>query len=62
MNLIFKTIASGKIPAIQMYPLLRGASLICSAIMAAIFMKETPNKKSIISILIALIAVIFMTL
>ena len=62
INLLSKTAAAGMLSASFMYPALQGANLISSAIMAAIFMKEIPNKKSVISIFIALGAVVLMTL
>lgn len=62
INLLSKTIASSTIPASQMYPLLQGANLILSAVMAAVLMKERLNTKSIISIIIALVAIFLITM
>lgn len=61
LNSFAKTQAVGMLPASQMYPLLQGGNLICSAVMAAVLMKEKPNAKSIIGIAIALVAVALMS-
>ncbi len=60
LNSFTKTVAVGLLPASQMYPLLQGGNLICSAVMAAVLMKELPNRKSVIGIAIALAAVVLM--
>ncbi|MBE6761584.1 MAG: hypothetical protein E7551_04790 [Ruminococcaceae bacterium] len=60
INLLSKTLAAGLLPASFMYPTLQGANLIFSAVMASVLMKEKPNKKSILSIVVALIAILLM--
>ena len=62
INSTFKTAAAGLLPASQMYPLLQGANLVLSAVMAAVLMKEKPTKQSLIGVSIALVAIVFMNL
>lgn len=62
VNSIGKTAAAGLMPASQMYPLLQSLNLVLSAVMAAVLMKEKPTKQSLIGILIALTAIVFMNL
>ena len=57
---ISKTVAVGYLPATQMYPMLQGANLICSAVVAQILLKEKITTKSVFGIGIAIAAVVLM--
>lgn len=57
---ISKTVAVGYLPATQMYPMLQGANLICSAVLAQILLKEKITTKSVFGIGIAIAAVVLM--
>lgn len=54
----FKTLAANELPAVLVYPLNQGSSLIISALMAAMFFKEKINLKAIIGIILAFIGLI----
>lgn len=60
LNSTTKTLATGYIPATQLYPTLQGANLIASAILASILFREKITAKSIVGIVIALASVILM--
>lgn len=62
LNSLAKTLAAGYLPASQMYPLLQGANLICSAVLAQIFLNEKITGKSVLGISCALCAVILMNI
>lgn len=62
INTVFKTMAAGKLTSAQIYPVLQGANLICSALMAQIFFKEKTNYKSILGMSIAFIGLLVMNL
>lgn len=62
VNVITKTMAASHLPATQMYPTLQGANLIASAIMARLLLKEKLTPRSLLSILLALIAIVLMAL
>ncbi|MBR5499995.1 MAG: DMT family transporter [Clostridia bacterium] len=52
-NSFFKTLASGYLSAVLLYPLNQGCALILSAVMASAFFKEKLTGKAILGILIA---------
>ena len=52
-NSFFKTLASGYLDAVLLYPLNQGCALILSAVMASTFFKEKLTGKAILGILIA---------
>jgi len=54
----FKTLAANELSAALVYPLNQGASLIISALMAAVFFKEKINLKATIGIILAFIGLI----
>lgn len=58
----FKTMAAKSVSSAVLYPLTSGASIVLSAIMAAIFFKEKITTKCIIGITIALGAIVLMNL
>lgn len=58
----FKTAAARYISAVVLYPLTSGASIILSAIMASIFFKEKITFKCVVGIIIALGAIVAMSL
>lgn len=58
----FKTLAGKTIPAIVMYPICQGISMILSALMAHFIFKERINKKGIFGMLLAFISLMFITL
>ena len=58
-NSYFKTLASGYISATQLYPLNQGASVVLSLLMVSIFFKEKINKKCILGICLAFVAILF---
>jgi len=62
VNVITKTMAASLLPATQMYPTLQGANLVASAIMANLLLKEKLTLRSLLSILLALIAIALMAL
>lgn len=52
-NSFFKTLASGYLSAVLLYPLNQGCALILSAVMASAFFKEKLTGKAILGMLIA---------
>jgi len=58
----FKTLASGHLGAVLLYPLNQGCNLIISAIMAAVLFKEKLTAKAIIGILIAFAGLLMINL
>lgn len=62
LNTVFKTMAAGLLTSAQIYPVLQGSNLICSALMAQIFFKEKANYKSILGMSIAFIGLLVMNL
>ncbi len=62
INSFSKTIAAVFLPSAQIYPVLQGANLICSAVLARILLKEKITLKSVIGMLIAFVAIIIMKL
>ena len=53
INSVMKTMAAGLLSAAQIYPVLQGANLIMSALMAHFLFKEKMNIKGVFGILIA---------
>lgn len=62
LNATFKTMAAGLIPAAQLYPGLQALSLILSALMSQVLLKEKMNRKSVWGIILAFIAMMFINL
>lgn len=62
MNSFSKTVAAVFLPSAQIYPVLQGANLICSAVLARILLKEKITVKSVIGMVIAFVAIIIMKL
>lgn len=62
MNSFSKTIAAVFLPSAQIYPVLQGANIICSALLARILLKEKITVKSVIGMVIAFVAIIIMKL
>ena len=62
MNSYFKTLSGSYISATQLYPLNQGAAVILSLLMSSIFFKEKINKKCIIGICLAFVALMFINL
>ena len=60
LNSVTKTIAAGFLSAAQIYPVLQGANLILSALMAHILFKEKMNWKGIVGILTAFAGLMIM--
>lgn len=58
----FKTLAGKSIPAIIMYPVCQGVSMILSALMANFIFKERINKQGIMGMLLAFISLMIITL
>ena len=50
---------STKLDAVLLYPLSNGLSLFLSAFICVIFFKEKPNFKSMLGIILAFVAIIF---
>ncbi len=61
-NSYFKTLSAAHIPSTQLYPLNQGASVILSLLMSAIFFGEKINKKCILGICLAFIALLLINL
>ncbi|MBR7117097.1 MAG: EamA family transporter [Clostridia bacterium] len=61
LNAFFKTLAAGTLSSAEIYPVLQGANLILSGVMAQLFFGEKMNRKSLAGILTALAAVIIMS-
>ena len=63
MNSIFKTMAvSEGLTAAEIFPVLNGANLICSAIIASLLFKERITKKSVIGMTVAFVGVVLINL
>ena len=62
LNSSFKTLAIGILPPTQIYPILQGANLILSGIMAHTLFKEKLNLKSILGMVCAFIGLLTMTM
>ena len=56
----FKTMAAKYVPSAILYPLTSGASIVLSALMAAVFFKERITPKCVIGIIIAIAAIVIM--
>ncbi len=52
------TIAAGMVPAVILYSVVSGGSLIISLLTAAIFFKEPVSKKNIVGLVIAIVALV----
>jgi len=61
-NSYFKTLASGYLRAVLLYPLNQGCALILSTIMAAVLFKEKITIKAVIGILTAFIGLLIINL
>lgn len=62
INSYSKTYAAGYLSTAEIYPVLQGANLISSAVLAHILLKEKINKKSIIGMTCAFLGLIIMHL
>lgn len=62
LNSFSKTVAAVFLSAAQIYPVLQGANLICSAVLSRILLKEKITVKSVIGMIIAFGAIIIMKL
>lgn len=62
VNSYFKTLASGYLGAVLLYPLNQGCALILSAVMAAVLFKEKLTAKAIIGILTAFVGLLIINL
>lgn len=60
VNFYSKTLAAGYLDSSEIYPVLQGANLIASAVLAHILLKEKITKKSIIGMLCAFIGLVIM--
>ena len=61
-NSYFKTIAAKYLSAVQLYPLNQGCSLILSAIMSAVLLKEKLTAKAVIGMITAFIGLLIINL
>ena len=61
-NSYFKTLSAYYIPSAQLYPLSQGLSVILSLLMAVFFFKEKINRKCIIGICLAFVALMMINL
>ena len=59
---LLMTLAATKLEAVLLYPLSNGLSLFLSTLMCAVFFKEKPNLKSILGIVLAFVAIMFINL
>ena len=62
LNTVTKTLAAGELTSAQIYPVLQGANLICSALMAHILFREKANLKSILGMSIAFAGLLIMNM
>lgn len=63
LNSICKTMAVGEgLSTAEIYPVLNGSNLICSAILASILFKEKISKKSIIGMALAFVGIVLINL
>ena len=62
LNSYSKTLAARELSAAEIYPVLQGANLIASAVLARILLKEPITKRCILGITLAFIGVILMKL
>ena len=62
LNTTSKTMAAGKLTSAQIYPVLQGANLICSALMAHILFKEKANLKSSVGMAVAFSGLLIMNM
>ena len=60
LNTAFKTMAAGWLSSAQIYPVLQGANLILSGLMAHFLFKEKLNTKAIVGMACAFVGLIFM--
>ncbi len=51
-NTYFKTLASERLPAVQVYPLAQGSALVLSSLMAALFFKEKIKPLCIVGLIV----------
>ena len=61
-NSYFKTLASGHLSAVLLYPLNQGCALILSAIMASVLFKEKITAKAVVGIVTAFIGLLIINL
>jgi drug/metabolite transporter (DMT)-like permease len=62
LNTVTKTLAAGELSSAQIYPVLQGANLICSALMAHIMFKEKANLKSVTGMSVAFVGLLIMNM
>ena len=62
LNTFSKTLATGFLSSAQIYPVLQGANLICSALLARILLKEKITLKSVCGMVVAFSALLIMQL
>ncbi|MBQ7037415.1 MAG: EamA family transporter [Clostridia bacterium] len=60
LNSVTKTMAAGFLPSAQIYPVLQGANLILSALMANFIFKEKMNRKGVLGMTIAFLGLLLM--
>lgn len=61
-NSYFKTLASGYLSAVLLYPLNQGCSLVLSAVMAAVLFKEKMTAKAVTGILLSFVGLLIINL
>jgi multidrug transporter EmrE-like cation transporter len=59
-NSYFKTLAAGRLSAVQLYPLSQGAAMILSLLMSAIFFKEKIKPLCIVGMAVLFIGLLFL--
>ena len=62
LNSYFMTMAAAGIPSAQLYPLDRGASIILSALMSAVFFREKLTVKAIVGLVLAFVGLLIINL
>ena len=62
LNTTAKTMAAGELTSAQIYPVLQGANLICSALMAHLLFKEKANVKSVVGMSVAFAGLLIMNM
>lgn len=61
-NSFFKTLASGILPSVKLYPVLQGAMLILSTVMSVVLFKEKINKTAVIGIILSFVGLVFINI
>ncbi len=62
VNTTCKTFAAKFLTAAQIYPVIQGANLICSALLSQILLKEKITLKSVVGMSCALVGLLIMNL